>query len=229
MMGDIAMQDLFNDVMGAEVLSEEVKAAISEAWSKKLDETKENAKAELREEFARRYDNDKKQIVEAMDNLLGDAIKAEVEEFIQDKKSLHEQTVAYKKNLKGHTTMLDEFITNVMGKEVKELREDRVTQSNNFKKLEEFVLRQLTKELNEFHADKKALAEQKVKLVREGRKMMEDTKRTFVKSAAEKIDKIVSETMKTEMGQLKEDIKQAKENNFGRKIFETFAAEFSTS
>ena len=68
MMGDIAMQDLFNDVMGAEVLSEEVKAAISEAWSKKLDETKENAKAELREEFARRYDNDKKQIVEAMDN-----------------------------------------------------------------------------------------------------------------------------------------------------------------
>ena len=229
MMGDIAMQDLFNDVMGAEVLSEEVKAAISEAWSKKLDETKENAKAELREEFARRYDNDKKQIVEAMDNLLGDAIKAEVEEFIHDKKTLHEQTVAYKKNLKGHTGMLDEFITNVMGKEVKELREDRVKQSNNFKKLEEFVLRQLTKELNEFHADKKALAEQKVKLVREGRKMMEDTKRTFVKSAAEKIDKIVSETMKTEMGQLKEDIKQAKENNFGRKIFETFAAEFSTS
>ncbi|SVC00227.1 uncharacterized protein METZ01_LOCUS253081, partial [marine metagenome] len=188
------MQDLFNDVMGADIISEEVKTALSEAWSKKLDETKETAKAELREEFARRYDNDKKQIVEAMDNLLGDAIKAEVEEFIQDKKSLHEQTVAYKKNLTGHTGMLDEFITNVMGKEVKELREDRVKQSNNFKKLEEFVLRQLTKELNEFHADKKALAEQKVKLVREGRKMMEDTKRTFVKSAAEKIDKIVSET-----------------------------------
>ena len=40
MMGDIAKQDLFNDVKGAEVLSEEVKAAISEAWSKKLDETK---------------------------------------------------------------------------------------------------------------------------------------------------------------------------------------------
>ena len=29
--------------------------------------------------------------------------------------------------------------------------------------------------------------------------------------------------------QLKEDIKQARENNFGRKLFETFAAEYSTS
>ena len=86
MMGEKAMQDLFNNVMGADIISEEVKTALSEAWSKKLDETKENAKAELREEFARRYDNDKKQIVEAMDNLLGDAIKAEVEEFIHDKK-----------------------------------------------------------------------------------------------------------------------------------------------
>jgi hypothetical protein len=39
----------------------------------------------------------------------------------------------------------------------------------------------------------------------------------------------VSQHLKTELGQLHEDIKVARENNFGRRIFEAYAAEFGAT
>ena len=48
-------------------LTEEVKAGIQEAWEGKLPEARDQLTAELREEFAQRYEHDKGQIVEAMD------------------------------------------------------------------------------------------------------------------------------------------------------------------
>jgi len=81
----------------------------------------------------------------------------------------------------------------------------------------------------EFHEDKRSLVEQKVKMVTEGKKVIAEARATFVKNAAEKVEKIVESTLKGELTALKEDIQAAKENNFGRKIFETFAAEFMTS
>jgi hypothetical protein len=47
--------------------------------------------------------------------------------------------------------------------------------------------------------------------------------------ASTKLAGIVESTLTTELGTLKEDIKLAKENMFGRKLFETFAAEFMGS
>jgi len=113
--------------------------------------------------------------------------------------------------------------------EIAELREDRKLQESNFEKLEDFVMEQLTSELNEFHQDKKDLIEQKVKLVAEGKTMIAEAKAEFIEKASEKLAGLVETTLSTELGTLKEDIKSAKENMFGRKIFETFAAEFMGS
>jgi hypothetical protein len=90
-------------------------------------------------------------------------------------------------------------------------------------------MEQLTSELNEFHKDKKDLIEQKVKLVAEGKDMIAKAKAEFIEKASTKLANIVETTLSTELGMLKEDIKLAKENMFGRKIFETFAAEFMGS
>ena len=46
-------------ILGSEVLSEDVKQGISEAWEAQIAEARENITAELREEFAGRYENDK--------------------------------------------------------------------------------------------------------------------------------------------------------------------------
>jgi len=216
-------------ILGSEVLSEEVKQSVTEAWNARLAEAREEITAELREEFAGRYENDKAQIVEAMDAMLNDTIKTELDEFAQDKAKLAEDRVAYKKAVKEHAKLLDKFIMSVLKTEITELREDREAQKANFGKLENFVLEQLTKELNEFHEDKRSLVEQKVKMVTEGKKVIAEARENFVKNAAAKVEKIIENALTGELTTLKEDIQKAKENEFGRKIFETFSAEFMTS
>lgn len=217
------------DLLSSEALSEDARTSIQEAWDTKLVEQKEAMKAELREEFSQRYEHDKTQIVEAMDNMLTDAIKAEIEELAEDKKGLVDSRVKYTKSIKDHAGILEKFVTEALAGEVKQLRADRQTSGDNFAKLESFIVKNISKELNEFHVDKRAVVEQRVKLVKEGKALIAETKRDFVKKAAEKVEGIVAGALKSEIGALKEDIETAKKNNFGRKIFESFAAEFLTS
>jgi len=79
------MAQEIDKILGSEVLSEDVKNGINEAFEARIAEAREEITAELREEFAGRYENDKAQIVEAMDAMLNDTIKVELEEFVQDK------------------------------------------------------------------------------------------------------------------------------------------------
>jgi hypothetical protein len=217
------------EIFGTEGLSEELKSQVQEAWENKLSEAREDISAELREEFAQRYENDKSQIVEAMDNMMSDALKKEISEFAEDKAKVVKERVAYKTAVGEHSNMLSKFITDALVKEVKELREDRDALKGQFTKLEDFVVRQLSKELTEFAQDKADLVEKKVQLVAEGRKLIDETKAAFIKRAAGIVENTVSSTLKNEMTALKDDIKVAKENNFGRKVFEAFAGEYMSS
>tara|TARA_Y100000289_G_scaffold9796_1_gene8965 strand:+ start:951 stop:2054 length:1104 start_codon:yes stop_codon:yes gene_type:complete len=223
------MADIFNGILESDAISEDLKTQIQETWKSKLDEAREEITAELRDEFAQRYENDKGQIVEAMDTMLTDRITAEIEELKADRAALAEQTVAYKTNIEKHTSLVDKFVAEQLAKEVKELHADRSDLKNNFAKLENFVVKQLAKELTEFEADKKAVVEQKVKLVAEGKKMIAEAKQRFVSKAADVVEKTVEKSLRSELSQLKDDIKVAKENNFGRKVFEAFAGEYMSS
>jgi hypothetical protein len=223
------MAHSIDELLSSGALSEEVRSSISEAWETKQTELREEVAAELREEFAERYENDKSQIVEAMDTMIGEVIAKELEEFQADKAKVAEDRVAYRKHMKEHANVLNDFVMETLRKEIDELREDREAQDKNMAQLEGFVLEQLTKELNEFHDDKRSLVEAKVKLIKEGKQAIESTKRKFIENAATKVERILENTIKQELTTLKEDIQVAKENTFGRKIFETFAAEFMGS
>ena len=223
------MAHAMDELLSSNALSEEVRSSLSEAWDTQLTEAREKITAELREEFAQRYENDKEQIVEAADKMMGDVIAKELEEFKEDKAKVAEDRVAYRKHMKEHSKVLDQFVMDTLGKEIKELRQDRVAQESNMTKLEGFVMEQLTKELNEFHEDKRSLVEAKVKMIKEGKEVINETKREFIAKSAKKIEGILENTIKNELTTLREDIKTAKENTFGRKIFETFAAEFMSS
>lgn len=218
-----------DELLNSNTLSEEVRSSLSEAWETQLTEAREAITAELREEFAQRYENDKEQMVEAMDNMIGDVIGKELEEFKQDKAQVAEDRVAYRKHMKEHAVVLDKFVMETLAKEIQELRNDRNAQDDNMTKLEGFVMEQLTKELNEFHEDKRSLVEAKVKMIKEGKEVINQTKADFIKTAAGKIEGIMENTIRNELNTLREDIQTAKENQFGRKIFETYAAEFMSS
>jgi len=223
------MAHAMDELLNSNTLSEEVRSSLSEAWDTQLTEARETITAELREEFAQRYENDKAQIVEAADTMIGDVIAKELEEFQADKAKVAEDRVSYRKHMKEHAKLLDSFVMDTLRKEINELREDRVVQEANMSKLEGFVMEQLTKELNEFHEDKRSLVEAKVKMIKEGKQVIEQTKRKFIENAASKVEKVLESTIKSELTSLREDIQVAKENTFGRKIFETFAAEFMGS
>ena len=95
-----------------------------------------------------------------------------------------------------------------LNKEITELRKDRKLQEGNFEKLEDFVMEQLTSELNEFHSDKKDLIEQKVKLVAEGKEMIKTAKADFIDKASTKLASIVENTIQLNLGSLKKILKR---------------------
>ena len=223
------MAGTFNELLEGTELTEEVKAGIQEAWEGKLAEAREEVTAELREEFAQRYEHDKGLIVEAMDNFISTKVEAEIAELAEDRKSLSEQQVKYRKAISEHAKLLDKFVTEMVAKEVKELRADRNRVAEHVGKLDEFVSEQLAEELKEFHEDKKALVEQKVKMIRHGKKELAESKKDFISKAADKVENVVNRVITNEVRSFKDDITKARENDFGRRIFEAFATEYNTS
>ena len=219
----------FEDILAESGLGDEGRGQIQEAWDSKLNEAREELTAELREEFAQKFEHDKSIMVESMDKFLNDKVQSEIAEFADDKKALAEERVVYKARVAEHVKTLEKFIVETLAGEVKELRADRDAAKGNVHKLEEFVLKQLAEEVKDFHQDKKALAEQRVKLVREGKQELAETKKNFVKKAASIIEENINKTLRKEMGTFRADIKEARENDFGRRLFESFVGEYMTS
>jgi hypothetical protein len=223
------MLDAIKPLLESGLINEETSVAINEAWETKLNEAKEQVRAELREEFAQRYEHDKNVMVEALDKMVTDGLTSEIEEFQLEKQAMNEDRVNAKRKLHESASKFNNFMVTKLSEEIKELRDERKLQMENQEKLEQFVVKALSREIKEFAQDKQAVVEAKVKLVAEGRKQLETLKSRFVTESAERLNTVVTKHLKGEMSQLKEDIKTARENDFGRKIFESFASEFSTT
>jgi len=223
------MFDAIKPLLESGLINEEVGKELNEAWESKLNEAREQVRAELREEFAQRYEHDRSVMVEALDKMVTDHLSEEIADFRQEKKAIQEDRVKAKQKLREDATKFNNFMVTKLAEEIKELRNDRKLQLEHQNKLERFVVHALAREIKEFSQDKKAVVEAKVKLVAEGRKQLAALKQRFVQESAEKIKVAVAGQLKGELSQLKEDIKVARENNFGRKIFETFASEFSVT
>ena len=223
------MLDAFKQLVESGVMTEETTQVVEAAFAAKIQENREQVTAELREEFAQKYNHDKTVMVEAIDKMLSDRLAAEMKELHEDKKSLAEAKVAYQTRIAEDAKKLEGFVIQQLGKELVEFQGDRKKVSENFSKLEDFVVHALAKEISEFAADKQDLAETKVKLVREAKSKFEDIKQNFIKRSAKVVETAVTQKLTTEITQLKEDIDSARNNDFGRKIYEAFAQEFAGS
>jgi hypothetical protein len=223
------MLDAIKPLLDSELLSEEAQQEISEAWESKLNEAREVVRAELREEFAQRYEHDKQVMVEALDRMVTDGLAAELQQVQAEKQALAEDRVKFQSKIKEDATKFNNFMITKLAEELGELRRDRKTHSNGMEKLESFVVHALAREIQEFAEDKQDVVNTKVRLVREARAKLEQLKGRFVAESARKMSNAVSTHLKAELNQLKEDIQTARENNFGRRIFEAYAAEFGAT
>ncbi len=223
------MLDAFKKLFESGMISEEVKAEVETAWNSKLQETRDQLTAELREEFAQRYEHDRSAIIEGLDAMIGERMEAEVAEFVADKQSLAEAQAQYEAKMTKDSKVLESFVVQNLAKELSEFQSDRQKVAENFAKLEAFVIEALASEIKEFAEDKKDLAETKVRLVREAKDKFAEIKQTFITRSAAIVENAVTNNLTKEIGQLREDIDQARENHFGRKIFEAFSTEYMSS
>jgi hypothetical protein len=223
------MLDAIKPLLESGLINEETSVAINEAWASKLNEAKEQVRAELREEFAQRYEHDRSVMVEALDKMVSESLSTEIQEFQTERQAMNEDRVKAQQKLRENAVKFNDFMVTKLAEEIKELRAERKVQLESQQKLEQFIVHALAREIKEFATDKQAVVEAKVKLVAEGRKQLEALKARFVAESSSRLNAAVTKHLKGEMSQLKEDIKIARENNFGRRIFESFASEFSVT
>ena len=223
------MLDALKTLFENDVVSEDVRASIEEAWNSKIAENKKAATAELREEFARKYEHDKQTMIEAVDAMISERLAEEIAEFADDRKQLAEAKAKYAVAMRENANLLQKFVTKQLSKEVSELHEDQKAMAEKFAKLEEFVVEALSKEIAEFHEDKKDLAETKVKLIREAKTKFAEVQKSFIQKSAALVSETVSKNLNKEISSLKEDIESARRNDFGRRLFEAFANEYAGS
>jgi predicted DNA-binding protein len=221
------MLDAIKPLLDNGIINEDTKQAIAEAWESRITEAKEQVRAELREEFAQRYQHDKQVMVEALDKMVTESLTAELEEFADEKRQLAEDRVAFKQQMVESAGKFNDFMVSKLSEEIKELRADRKTYENAISKLEQFTMRALAEEIQEFEADKKAVVETKVRLVAEGKAKLAELQAKFVAQSAAAVKEAVTSSLESELTQLKEDIQIARENMFGRRLFEAFASEFA--
>jgi len=223
------MLEAIKPLLDSDLINEETRTAISEAWEAKMTEARESVRAELREEFAQRYEHDKSVMVEALDRMVTDGLSAEIQQVQAEKRALVEDRVKFNSKMKESATKFNDFMVSKLAEEIGELRKDRKQHNESLAKLEKFVVQALAEEITEFAQDKKDLVETKVRLVSEARNKLESLKARFIKESASKMSNAVSQHLKQELTQLHEDIKVARENTFGRRIFEAYAAEFGAT
>jgi hypothetical protein len=227
--GETEMFDAIKPLLESGLINEDVGRELNEAWESKLNEAREQVRVELREEFAQRYEHDRIVMVEALDKMVTESLTTEISEFQSERQAMNEDRVQAKQQLRENAVKFNNFMVTKLAEEIKELRSERKLQMESQSKLEQFIVHALAREIKEFTQDKKAVVEAKVKLVAEGRQQLERLKSRFVSESAKRLNTVVTSHLKGELGQLKEDIKVARENNFGRRIFESFASEFSVT
>jgi hypothetical protein len=166
-------------------------------------------------------------------------------------REISEARATYDTKLAEHTSRIEKFVMTKLSEEIgqvkaqeqalaeqnvanaKKLREHRISMNEQtaarINKLEGFVLETLNKEISELEEDKNALVEAKVRLVAESKAKLDETKKAFITRASALVEKTIDAQIRGELTQLKEDIQEARNNMFGRRLFEAFSAEFMTS
>ena len=93
------MLDAIKPLLDSDLITEETRMEINEAWETKLNEAREQARVELREEFAQRYEHDKSVMVEALDKMVTEGLAAEIQAVAAEKQALAEDRVKFQRKM----------------------------------------------------------------------------------------------------------------------------------
>ena len=201
-------------------LSTEIETKLQEAWDKKL----EQAKTEIREEFASKYSHDRNEIVESMNNMINDTAKSEAVRLAEERKKLIKSRLELKENIAG----FKKFVAKKLSEEVAQLHADRKILESNVEKFTQFFVKQVSPVLKEYKEENDRLVSTRVSLLKEGRQKILEAKKNMTKKLSVAAEKWLKESITKEFNEYRQDLVEARKNHFGQQIFESMKSEFET-
>ncbi|VVC06394.1 Uncharacterised protein [uncultured archaeon] len=221
------MLEALKKLMESGLIQESTRDAIETAWDAKVKEVQEQVRTEVREEFAGRYEHDKDAMIKALDKMASESLSEEIAHVKAERNDAAKYKIQAVKEAKGAAVKFEKFATHALAEELAELAQERKVNKEHEVKLENFIMTSLAEEINEFAKDKQVLRETRVKLISGAKEEFQKLKEKFVARSSKVLSEVVSQTLNHEISQLHEDIKVARQNNFGRKLFEAFATEYA--
>lgn len=241
-----------------EALQESFDNKLAEATAEARKEIEVEVEANLARRFERDRDTIINSIDSMVTDALTaqeESRNAEMEQFTEARVAYHTAMVEGKKMLasrmRGSLAKAAEIMEGRLAEEISKLHADRASfvdrvasmnadlqeakqkiaeqHEEHVRRIDAFVTEAVRNEIVEFAQDKKALVEQRVKLATESRKKLKETQDRFIAEAAAKVEKFVEKNLQSHFSELHEDIEYARQNEFGRRIFNAIAAEYMTS
>lgn len=180
------MNDILKPLLESDVLSEDVKAQISEAFEAKIAEVRSEVEEELREEMANRFEHDRSALINAVSQMVEEALQAELEEFQIDRQAVNEERVRLAAQITENASQHQEQMAQTISV------------------LESFVINNLKEEIVEFEQDRQGLKEAKA----EYENSLVEHARTSEAKLSETIDALsqfVTESLATELKEFKKE------------------------
>jgi hypothetical protein len=203
------LEDTLKNIFeGMDVLDDTTKEKLTTTFAKVLEEAKVEQEKALRAEMAERYAQEKKAIHSAVEQFLEQELTADVSDF--------------KKGIDEVDGMKKQYAEQIVA--VKEQARTYVAQ--RFGALEQVIENVMSKELGELHESEKVNRRAYLNAITEASAKAEADKEAFRQKGAAVLENIVNVQVQGTLDELREDIKAAREADFGREIYETFMTTF---
>lgn len=203
-------------------LAAPVQKVIKEEFDKKLEEARETIYAQARREINEKYKADFEALVKGSEAFIKESIEEECDDLNKEKEELKEKSEKCDESL----VKFQKMIAEQLAKEVVGIRKERAQLSEKLASFDKFIKESISEYANSLNEEKQKYIKSTAEVIENGLKMQESAKSAFIKTAVKTAADMIYENMAEEIASLKKDIKEAQQNEFGKRIFEQFSGEF---
>lgn len=203
-------------------LAAPVQKVIKEEFDKKLEEARETIYAQARKEINEKYKADFEALVKGSEAFIKESIEEECDDLNKEKEELKEKSEKCDESL----VKFQKMIAEQLAKEVVGIRKERAQLSEKLASFDKFIKESISEYANSLNEEKQKYIKSTAEVIENGLKMQESAKSAFIRTAVKTAADMIYENMSEEIASLKKDIKEAQQNEFGKRIFEQFSGEF---
>jgi len=202
------MDEILKKLLKDKVLNEETMEAIKKSFQQSLTEARSELEKKVRSELAEQYESDKANIYKAMEQFLEQELAQHVAELREGVESVNKLKHAYAKKSASLKEAAQKYVR------------DRL------RTMEAVIDRVLKKELKELHESEVTNRKAYLKAINDKTAILEAERQKFRQKGAAVLENIINVQVRKTMDELREDIKAAKQQNFGRELYEAFFTTF---